>query len=154
MNVATVRRHGVSITACLVLMFSVACASQSDQPRAPEVNLIQMTKVPDVQVHSASGLPMEYELQIRNMFEHPVTLVSVEIESVGISGAYGMKRVRHAFDLTVPPKSSESVAFRAWVQPLQENVRGDTVSPVMLRGTARFESPQGVMRRNFSTRGQ
>lgn len=154
MNIATVRRHAAAMTACLVLIFAAACATQSDQPRAPEVNLVQVSKVPDVQVHSASGLPMDYELQIRNMFDHPVTLVSVEIESVGLSGAYGMKRVRHAFDLTVPPNSSESVAFRAWVQPLQENVRGDTVSPVMLRGTARFESPNGVMRRNFSNRGQ
>ena len=154
MKTTTNHRYTVALAGCLSLMLITACATQSGQPRAPEVNLIQLSKVPDVQVHSASGLPMEYELQIRNVFDHPVTLVSVEIESVGVSGAYGMKRVRHAFDLTIPPNSSESVAFRAWVQPLQENVRGETVSPVMLRGTARFESPNGVMRRNFSTRGQ
>ncbi|HUP47436.1 MAG TPA: hypothetical protein VNA04_01455 [Thermoanaerobaculia bacterium] len=65
-----------------------------------------------------------------------------------------MKRVRHAFEEVIPANSSGTIALRAWVQPLQADVSGAVTSPVMIRGSARFEGPDGVMRRNFVGRGQ
>ena len=100
------------------------------------------------------GLPVEYRLQISNPFDHPVTLTSIEVETVGVSGAYAMKRVRHIFTKEIAPHTSDTVNFRAWVQTLQENESGDVKSPVMLRGTARFESIAGGMQTAFAARVQ
>ena len=129
-----------------------ACASSTAQ--APEVSIVQTSSVPDVRLNVASGLPIELQLRIRNPFDHEVKLVAVEIESVGQSGAYAMKRVRHSFDRAIAAGADDTVDLRAWIQPLQRDDRGDTDQPVMLRGTARFETPAGPMRRNFVTRTQ
>lgn len=138
---------------CFTLLFAMSCASSDDRP-APAVTLTQTSAVPDLTVASASGLPTDYRLRVDNPFDHPVTLVSVEIESVGDSGAYSLARVRHSFDRTIPPKSSDSVDLRAWVQRLQVDSRGNSDQPVLLRGSARFDTPVGPMHRNFVSRAQ
>ncbi|HEX8153309.1 MAG TPA: hypothetical protein VF698_09300 [Thermoanaerobaculia bacterium] len=139
---------------CLTLLAAAACASNDANRPAPAVTLVQTSAVPDLTVASVSGVPTDYRLLVENPFDHPVTLVSVEIESVGDSGAYAMKRVRHSFDRTIAAKSSDSVDLRAWVQRLQVDSRGDSDQPVLLRGSARFDTPVGPMRRNFVTRAQ
>ena len=144
--------------AVVMVLFAIACASQPSGTAtgAPDVVLSQTSQMP---MHGAvadprSGIPVTYRLEITNPFDYPVTLVSVEIESVGTSGAYALRRVRHAFSQVIPPRSKESLDFRAWVHRLQVDTRGQSDSPVNLRGTARFESEAGVMRRNFVARGQ
>lgn len=136
----------------LLVLFTVACASSSDQALA--VRLVQVSELPNSRVESASGLPIYYQLQVSNDLSYPVTLVSVEVESVGQSGAYELKRVRHSFDRVIGANSTDSIDLRAWVQPLQADVSGRVSSPVMLRGSAQFESTGGVLRRNFVGRGQ
>jgi len=136
----------------LTLLLLLGCAS--NPAAAPSVTLSQLSGVPDVQLQSASGLPIEYRLRVDNPLDHPVTLVAIEVESVGSSGAYLMNRVRHTFSRTIAAKGSESIDFRAWVQPLTRDSKGDVNSPVMLRGTARFETAKGVIRTNFVSRGQ
>ena len=138
----------------VVMLLAVGCSSATSTGPAPEVKLVQTTSVPDLLLQDASGLPMQYRLDIANPFEHPVTLVSVEIESVGSSGAYAMRRVRHAFDRVIPARSKDSIHIRAWVQRLQVDLKGDANNPVMLRGTARFATADGTVRRNFVARGQ
>ena len=148
-------RVNISIVARVAAVFLVltGCASQASVT-APEVELMQTSGLPNTRVESASGLPMEFQLKITNPLNHPVTLVAVEVESVGQTGAYEMKRVRHSFDRTIAANATDTIDLRAWVQPLQVDVRGTVNSPVMLRGTARFETPAGVLRRNFVGRGQ
>ena len=136
-----------------VLLILTGCASQAGVS-APAVELVQTSGLPNTRVESASGLPMEFQLKITNPLNEPVTLVAVEVESVGQTGAYEMKRVRHAFDRVIPANGTDTIDLRAWVQPLQVDVRGTVNSPVMLRGTARFETASGVVRRNFVGRGQ
>lgn len=137
----------------VLLALAAACAtSGADQP--PQVALVQMSHLPNTRVPSASGLPIQYQLKISNDLPYPVTLVSVEVESVGQSGAYEMKRVRHQFDRIIAANSVEAIDLRAWVQPLQADVSGMVTTPVMLRGSARFDSAKGSMRRNFVGRGQ
>ena len=138
----------------VIAVLAVACTSGQTAAPAPEVKLVQMTAVPDLLLQPQSGVPMQYRLEIGNPFDYPVTLESVEIESVGNSGAYSMRRVRHPFDHVIPAKSKASIDIRAWVQRLQVDMRGDSDNPVMLRGSARFRSAAGVMRRNFVARGQ
>lgn len=139
---------------CITLLLAAACASRDGGRPAPEVSLVQTSAVPDLTVAAVSGVPTDYRLLVENPFDHPITLVSVEIESVGDSGAYAMKRVRHTFDRTIAAKGSDAVDLRAWVQRLQIDSRGDADQPVLLRGTARFDTPVGPMRRNFVSRAQ
>lgn len=137
-----------------VVLVVTGCATQTGTAAAPEVTLVQQSAVPNARVEAASGVPVQFQLQISNPLDHAVTLVSVEIESVGQSGAYELKRVRHLFDRVISARSTDAIALRAWVQPLQADVRGTVGGPVMLRGSARFESEAGVLRRNFVGRGQ
>ena len=137
-----------------LVVFSMACSSQPAGPAGPDVKLTQTSLVPDVLVHSATGLPVQYRLEIDNASEHDVRLVSVEIESFGRAGAYTMPLVRHTFDEVIRAKSRHAIDFQAWVQRLQIDSKGDTDSPVLLRGSALFQGSAGAMRRNFVARGQ
>lgn len=148
MNSSVVRSAVVPVA----LLLLAACASGPGA--VPAVSIAQRAAPPDIEIRSQSGLPMEFRLTIDNPLDQPVTLVSVEVETVGNSGGYLMNRVRHAFSRVVQPKSSETVDFRAWVQPLSRDQQGDVSSPVLLRGTARFRTDTGVIRTNFTNRGQ
>ncbi|HXG57772.1 MAG TPA: hypothetical protein VNL91_01995 [Thermoanaerobaculia bacterium] len=149
--------HSIKAAAlALAALVAAGCASSSSpgETARPEVTLRQLSAVPDFNVTSASGIPMHFELTITNPLHRVVRLVSVEVESVGQSGAYAMKRVRHAFDVEIAPGARQSIEFRAWVQPLQQDIRGDVNAPVLIRGQARFASDRGVVRSNFVGRGQ
>lgn len=148
------RRVAVSLLALAVLVLAACASGGAKSTSAPEVVVEQVSEVRNFRMNVQGGIPMTYRITIRNPFDHPVTLVSVEVESVGDSGAYSMKRVRHAFDRIINANSTDEIDFRAWIQVQQEDIRGDVKNPVMLRGSARFESSGGAMRRNFVVRAQ
>ena len=137
----------------------IGCASASS-PVRPAVSITQTSTAEPVQtatrvsteIASPVTVPVDYRLDIANPFDHPITLTSVEIESVGGSGAYALKRVKHAFDRVVAAKSSDSLELRAWVQPLQLTNSGQVDSPVMIRGTAHFDSQGTTVRTSFVAR--
>lgn len=137
--------------AALFSLLVVACASQQ---ASPPVTIAQTTAVAAYQVRIPGGVPVDYEVKVTNPFNHPITLKSLEIETVGASGAYAMKRVRHAFDLTIEAHSVSTVPIRAWVERLQQTDSGDGNAPATLRGVARFDSPNGVLRTAFASRVQ
>jgi len=137
--------------ALVSLILAVACASST---AGPAVTIRQVSEVAQATIRPSSGLPVVYELEITNTFNHPVTLISVEMETVGVSGAYAMNRVKHAFDRQIAPHGNDAVQIRAWVQPLLLNENDRTSSPVMMRGTARFKSDAGMMQTAFTGRVQ
>jgi len=137
--------------ALLFLVLSAACASSSG---GPAVTIKQISKVAQATVRPESGLPVIYEVAITNPFDHPVTLTSVELETVGVSGAYALNRVKHAFDREIAPHGSDVVQVRAWVQPLHLTETDQASTPVNVRGTARFKSPAGVTQTAFTGRVQ
>lgn len=130
-----------------VIAGAVACAAA--QRYAPAVSIEQSSPLPPNRVATRSGVPVDYRLQIDNSSDYPITLRSVEIETVGLSGAYSMKRVRHSFAEVIPPRATATLNVRAWVQRLQETEGGQASGSVMLRGVARFDSPAGPLRRAF-----
>ena len=133
----------------------LACATgAAGPPKSPSVTIKQLTEVAVLLAANSTGLPVEYELEIVNPFDHPVTLTSIEVETVGVSGAYAMNRVKHAFAREIAPRAVDVVPFRAWVRPLQQNDKNQSNSPVLMRGTARFKSPAGVMQSSFAARVQ
>ena len=137
--------------ALVFLILAVACASSS---AGPAVTIRQVSEVAQATIRPQSGLPVVYEIEITNPFNHPVTLISVEMETVGVSGSYAMNRVKHAFDREIAAHGNDVVQVRAWVQPLLLNENDRTSSPVMMRGTARFNSAAGVMQTAFTGRVQ
>ena len=123
---------------------------------APTVTIAQTSKVSPVRsgsgAASSTAVPVDFRLEVANPLDHAVTLTSVEIETVGASGGYLMQRVRHRFAQLIPAHGKVSLDVRAWVQPLQETDRGQVVSAVMLRGTARFESNGNTIQTAFAGR--
>jgi len=139
-----------------LLAIALACASSpGGPPKSPAVTIKQLTEVAALLNPTSTGLPVEYELEIVNPFDERVTLTSIEVETVGTSGAYAMNRVKHAFAREIPPRAVDVVAFRAWVRPLQQSDANQSNSPVLMRGTARFKSAAGtVMQSSFAARVQ
>lgn len=135
----------------LLIATAIACASQSGSPL---VSIKQMSAVAPLRITVEGGLPVEYEIEITNPFEHSVTLTSIEVETIGDSGAYTMKRVRHAFSQDIAPHAIATVGFRAWVQTLLESETGVVSSPVSVRGIARFNSTAGKTQTAFAARVQ
>lgn len=142
---------------CAVLLATlIGCASRPATGRTarPTVTIAQTSAVAPLRVALQGGVPVDYRLDIANPLDHSVTLTSVEIETVGLSGGYTMKRVRHAFAQIIPAHTTATIALRAWVQPLQETDTGQVASPVMLRGTARFEAKGSMIQSAFAGRAQ
>ncbi|MDQ6800236.1 MAG: hypothetical protein M3041_05300 [Acidobacteriota bacterium] len=135
----------------LLIITAIACASQSGSPL---VSIKQLSAVAPLRIAVEGGLPVEYEIEITNPFDHSVTLTSIEVETIGDSGAYAMKRVRHAFSQDIAPHAVATVGFRAWVQTLLESETGVVGSPVSVRGIARFDSTAGKTQTAFAARVQ
>jgi len=134
----------------LLAAFVAGCVSR---PPGPTVSIEQTSSVAALRVETPSGgLPVDYRLEVTNPSDDPVTLTSVEIETVGVSGGYMMKRVRHRFGRVIAPHATVTIDMRAWVHPLQESDSGQVVSPVLLRGMARFESMGRTLHRAFTGR--
>ena len=146
--------HRVVPAALIISSLLVLSACASASRVTPAVTIEQLSVPEDLRVYTASGFPVEFRATIDNPLEQPVTLVSIEVETVGSSGGYLMRRVRHAFSRDIQAKATDTVDFRAWVQPLSRDTAGDVTGPVMLRGTARFQTPNGLLRTNFVTHRQ
>jgi hypothetical protein len=138
------------------------CAS-AGPATSPEVTISQASKVAplrlaelpvDTMPTASPGVPVDFEIKVTNPFDYPVSLTSVEVETVGDSGAYSIRRVRHAFSVTINPKSSAVLPIRAWVHPLQATDAGDVNGPVTVHGIASFASEGGAMKTRFAARVQ
>jgi len=137
--------------AVLVFLAATGCASApAARGPAPTLTIAQTTPVELLYVAPGRAVPVDYRISVTNPADYAVTLRSVEIETVGYSGSYTMKRVRHAFTETIAPRATRDLDVRAWVAPLQESERGRVESPVLLRGTARFDSEGSSVRVAFA----
>jgi hypothetical protein len=145
-----------------LLMAAIGCASGGPaQTSSPAVKISQASKVAPVRLAVlplgetvSHGVPVDYDIEVKNPFDYPVSLTSVELETVGASGAYSLKRVRHVFSVVIKPQSAAVLPIRAWVQPLQDTDSGDVNGPVTVRGVASFASDGGVMKTTFAARVQ
>jgi hypothetical protein len=134
---------------CSIVILT-ACAS--GQAPTPEVTITQTSRVETIRAANQTAVPVEFHLEITNPLNHAVTLVGVEIETVGESGGYVMQRVRHKFTKEIAAHAKESIDLRAWVRPTQETDTGRIVTAVMIRGTARFESMGSTIQSAFTGR--
>jgi hypothetical protein len=148
----------MKLTTLFLLVIAIGCASAGT---SPQVTISQVSKVEPVRLavrtldpSVPNGVPVDYEIHVTNPFDYPVTLTSVEVETVGTAGAYSMKRVRHAYSLNIQPRSAAVLPIRTWVQPLQDTDAGDVNGPVTVRGLASFTSQAGATKSSFAARVQ
>src|SRR5687767_6061731 len=90
----------------LVLLISCSTATTLDSPK---VTIQQTSPVASLRMGIEGGVPVDYRLRITNPLSEPLTLTSVEIETMGVAGAYSLKRVQHRFDRVVPARGSEEL---------------------------------------------
>jgi hypothetical protein len=139
------RQIGVLFVALLVLRCASAPTVQ------PTVTIAQTSEVAPIGASVSTRVPVDFRLDVTNPLDEPVTLKAVELETVGLSGAYELKRVRHLFTEVIPARGTAKINVRAWVLPLQLSESGKVVSAAMLRGVARFESSGGATLRSSFT---
>jgi len=133
-----------------LLLLLAACASApSVQPR---VVVAQTSRVQPLRTLTETAVPVEFRLDIENPLDHQITLLVVEMETVGETGGYFMPRVRHTFSKAIDAHKTESIDVRTWVRPLQETDAGNIVTAVMIRGMARFDSNGTTVQSAFTAR--
>jgi hypothetical protein len=139
------------MTSCSLVLLLVACSSAPVATKTPVISVKQVS-APQPQRGVSAPVPVDFNVEVMNPLDEPVTLTSLEIESVGESGGYSMKRVRHSFSIIIKSQDTAVVPIRAWVQPLQQNDNGDVAGGVNVRGIATFASSSGALKTAFATR--
>jgi hypothetical protein len=146
----TLRTQFVAAAVCATILAVTGCGStQSDSGLGnakvaiaePEIEIIQLSTVPEVARHETGGIPVKFQMRVENKANQAITLKRVDIQSVG-SGAYDLGPASRPFQQVIPPDGSAVVEFF-----MPANVSDVTVSgangPVTLRATARFDSAVG-----------
>jgi hypothetical protein len=136
---------------CVSVAMLSGCASTASAPH-PQVTIAQTSAVMPIRAAVFTNVPVTYRLDVSNPLDHDVTLTSVMIETIGQSGSYSMKPLRHSFSRIIRAHTKESLDIRAWVQPLQMNEQGRLSTPVLIRGNAQFQSAEGSVRSAFAER--
>jgi hypothetical protein len=145
------------LIAALAAMLA-GCASTASL--RPTVKLTQTSVVDPVtgisrnvtSTRDSEAVPVDFQIEVTNPLEHPVTLTSVEMETVGQSGSYALRRVRHAFTEVIPGRGSKTLQLRAWVHPLQASDQDQVQTPAMIRGVAQFDSAGTTLKTAFVER--
>ena len=152
--------------ATLFLIALISACATASSTTSPTVTIAQTSDVNPLQAITTDGqrqsqmdavaptnrVPVDFRFTITNPLAEPVTLKGVEMETVGFSGGYSMKRVKHNFDQNIAAGSTSTVDVRAWVQPLQESDTGRVTNPVMIHGIARFDIGGKSVRSAFSAK--
>src|SRR3954452_8616458 len=102
-----------------LLIASLGCAAGGPARPSPTVTISQISQVAPVRLAElpldmsvAHGVPVDYEITVTTPFPHPTPLAAGEVHTVGSSGAYSMKGVRHAFSLVIDPRSAAVFPIR------------------------------------------
>ena len=146
-------RNWIAAVAVLALSLGACASMQSDSGKGraavavadPDVQIRQISSLPIVAQHVEGGIPVQYELRIRNNAAHDITLKQITIQSMGYGG-YDVGPVSRPFSMTVQPAAIEAVQF--WVPANIENASlVGANGPVTLRLTTSFDSPVGQFQR-------
>jgi LEA14-like dessication related protein len=133
-----------------VLVIAAACTTgnQVSQTAAhipkPDITIIgrtDLTNVPTV----ASAIEAHFELRILNQADIPITLRRVDLESLG-GGGIGIQSKNRQYDVVIQPHSAQSVDVMTTAVINDPNGFSGR-SPVQIRMTALFDSPQGALQR-------
>ena len=140
-------RNGIAFSALLI---AAACATgnQLSQTAAhipkPEITIIgrtDLTNIPTV----PSGVEVHYEFRIVNQAAVPITLRRIDLDSLG-GGGITIESKNRQFNTVIQPGTAQSVDFMTTAYiPNPSNY--SSRSPVQLRATALFDSPEGSLQK-------
>jgi hypothetical protein len=140
-------RNCIALSALLI---AAACATDNRLSQTvahipqPEITIIgrtDLTNVPTV----ASGVEVHYEFRIVNKAAVPITLRRIDLDSLG-GGGITIESKNRQFNTVIQPGSVQSVDFMTTAfitNPGSYSSR----SPVQLRATALFDSPEGSLQK-------
>jgi hypothetical protein len=140
------KRIGLAIAPLVALAIVVlaGCSSshgQSDTRVRPEMHLEQVVGPADLG-YPGGRIDVQYELQVTNHSQEPITLRRVEVQSTG-GGAYRLRHEAYPFKETVT--AGNFVAVRFWAHAFQAGSFGrGSNEPVTLRAIVYFDSPTGT----------
>ena len=133
----------------VAILASCASSNQASKPKIPEPGIgIDQTVGPAQLGYPYGPIEVKYDLGIQNNAAETITLIRVDIQTMGAQGgAYSLRRNFYNFKQAIPPNSIGVVSFWAkafsWGRGLREN------EPVSVRGVAYFESPSGTFQKVF-----
>jgi hypothetical protein len=131
------RRTALALFAAI---FAAACAS-GPQDSGPDLQ-IHLTAIDTFKdmFYSAGPVTLRYQVVVQNPGLQPVTLLRLDLRSVGI-GAYSLRPDTHSLNVKIPPKSTAEFAITAYgIARGGQTLSGE---PVTLQGAAHFEGPDG-----------
>ena len=127
------------------VLLAAACASSGPQANitAPDFDIEQTFGPGDVG-YPDGPLDVRYQIHIVNNAAVPITLKRVNLHTVNPpGGAYTLTApLVHPFNVEIPAKGEKTVDLWAHAQSYGVSMRDR--EPVTLKGTAYFETPQGI----------
>lgn len=133
-----------------LILIAAACATgnQLSQQAAhipkPDITIIgrtDLTNVPTV----ASGVEVHYEFRIVNQADVPITLKRIDMDSLG-GGGISIQSKNRQFNTVIQPHQAQSVDFMTTAY-INDPSSYSGRSPIQLRATALFDSPEGALQR-------
>ncbi len=102
--------------AFLSILLIAGCASQSNNVKVdiaqPHVEIEQLSSVPVAAQHVTGGVPVQYRMTITNNAQIPITLMRVDVRSMG-QGAYDVQPNSKPYSLAIGPGETQTIDF--WV---------------------------------------
>ncbi len=133
-------RHTTALFAILSLAAFGACAS-SQQGAGPPVSVhIAPVETSSDLFYFPGPIGLRYGVEVSNPSNEPVTLRRLDLHSFG-GGAYALRANSTPMNVRVPAGASKTFSISTWGR-----ARGGYLSagePVVLQGTAYFDSPKG-----------
>jgi len=103
------------------------------------LHLAQLTGPNDI-YYFRGPVNVQYQMQITNPTNMPVTLRSIRLDTIG-GGAYRLRTGNSPMNYTIAPNSTVTVPLSAWANAMGGFMR--STEPVNLRAVATFDSPNG-----------
>jgi hypothetical protein len=127
----------------LLLLVIVACRSGHTKAPVPlpEVTIVQTAGVATAARDVTGPIPVRYAVRVRNKATVPITLKTIQAQSIG-AGAYTLVSTSRPFNTTIAPDSYQDVEFWASAIVERQTITGAN-GPVTLRLILYFDSPLG-----------
>jgi hypothetical protein len=139
-------RNGILLSALLV---AAGCATDTHISQTvahipqPEITIIGRTNLTDLPSPLASGVEAHYEFRIVNKAAVPITLRHIDLDSLG-GGSIRIESKSRPFNIVIQAGSAQSADFVTTAYISNPN-SPTSHSPVQLRATVLFDSPQGSL---------
>ena len=140
-------RNAIAVSALIIF---TACASGTGisqnaahipQPQITIASLTDLTNVPTL----PSGINVHYQFRIVNEAEVPITLRSINLDSLG-GGGISLQSKTRQYTTVIQPHTAQSVDFLTTAYINNPNEYSSR-SPIQIRAVALFDSPEGSLQK-------